>query len=65
MRINYALFGNVEPALHAHIVPRFADEAAATRTAQPWALDWTLAPEYSSAMYGDLQCRIGEKLLRL
>jgi diadenosine tetraphosphate (Ap4A) HIT family hydrolase len=63
VRINYALFGNVEPALHAHIFPRFGDETAATRTAQPWALDWTLAPEYSSAMYGDLQCRIGEKLL--
>jgi diadenosine tetraphosphate (Ap4A) HIT family hydrolase len=39
LRINYALFGNVEPALHAHVFPRFADEPAATRTAQPWAFD--------------------------
>ena len=31
-RINYAIFGNVEPALHAHVVPRFADEEPALRT---------------------------------
>src|SRR5579872_3518343 len=26
VRINYAMFGNVEPALHAHVIPRYADE---------------------------------------
>jgi diadenosine tetraphosphate (Ap4A) HIT family hydrolase len=62
LRINYALFGNVEPALHAHIIPRFADEPAATRTAQPWAFDWTLAPEYSSAVHGELQRRLAAQL---
>jgi len=62
LRINYALFGNLEPALHAHIFPRFADEPAATRGAQPWAFDWNEAPEYSDLMYGDLKCRIAEKL---
>jgi diadenosine tetraphosphate (Ap4A) HIT family hydrolase len=62
LRINYAMFGNQEPALHAHIFPRFADEPAATRAAQPWAFDWSLAPEFSHLMYGDLQCRIAEKL---
>ena len=25
-RVNYALFGNLEPALHAHVVPRYRDE---------------------------------------
>ena len=29
MRINYAIFGNVEPALHAHVLPRYADEPGA------------------------------------
>src|SRR5690348_17585271 len=24
VRINYAIFGNVEPALHAHVIPRYA-----------------------------------------
>jgi len=58
VRINYAMFGNVEPALHAHVFPRRADEPAATRLAQPWALDWRQAPEYAAASHGDLQRRI-------
>ncbi len=62
VRINYALFGNVEPALHAHVFPRFADEAAATRTLQPWAFDWSLAPAYSTEMHGELQRRIAARL---
>jgi diadenosine tetraphosphate (Ap4A) HIT family hydrolase len=55
LRINYALFGNVEPALHAHIFPRYVNEPASTRTAQPWALDWLAAPQYLPAQHGDLQ----------
>ena len=62
LRINYAMFGNVEPALHAHLFPRYVDEPAATRSAQPWALDWGLAPEYSDASYGELKRRIAEYL---
>lgn len=62
VRINYAMFGNMEPALHAHIFPRFADEPQATRTSHPWALDWTSAPEYSEAVYGHLRKRIGAQL---
>jgi diadenosine tetraphosphate (Ap4A) HIT family hydrolase len=62
LRINYAMFGNLEPALHAHIFPRYADEPPATRTAQPWALDWGLAPEYSDASYGDLKRRIAAQV---
>jgi diadenosine tetraphosphate (Ap4A) HIT family hydrolase len=59
VRINYAIYGNLDPALHAHLFPRHANEPPATRTAQPWALDWSLAPEYSDALYGDLKRRIG------
>ena len=58
LRINYAMFGNVEPALHAHLFPRHAAEPEATRTAQPWALDWERAPRYSREMHGELQQRI-------
>jgi len=58
VRINYAIFGNVEPALHAHVFPRYADEPHAERTAQPWALDWELAPGFSVATHGDLRQRI-------
>ncbi|MGD0504286.1 MAG: hypothetical protein ABSD02_16230 [Steroidobacteraceae bacterium] len=58
VRINYALFGNLEPALHAHVFPRRADEPAAARTAQPWALDWNAAAPYSDAAHGELKRRL-------
>jgi hypothetical protein len=56
------MFGNVEPALHAHVFPRFADEPAATRGAHPWAFDWNLAPPWSAPLHGDLQRRIAAEL---
>lgn len=62
VRINYAMFGNLEPALHAHVFPRFADEAPSQRTAQPWALDWAAAPAYEEAVHGELKRRIGAAL---
>jgi diadenosine tetraphosphate (Ap4A) HIT family hydrolase len=62
VRINYAMFGNVEPALHAHIFPRHAAELAATKGAQPWALDWNVAVPYSAAEHGELQRRVASKL---
>ncbi len=63
LRINYAMFGNLEPALHAHLFPRYADEPAATRTAQPWAFDWSAAPEYSEARHGELKRGIAANLV--
>jgi len=62
LRINYAIFGNVEPALHAHIFPRHATEPEATRRAQPWALDWSAAPSYSEAVHGELKRRIAANI---
>jgi diadenosine tetraphosphate (Ap4A) HIT family hydrolase len=62
LRINYAIFGNVEPALHAHIFPRHATEPEATRGAQPWALDWSGAPSYSEAAHGELKRRIAANM---
>jgi diadenosine tetraphosphate (Ap4A) HIT family hydrolase len=62
VRINYAMFGNAEPALHAHIFPRQADEPVDIRTAQPWALDWQAAPEFSPARHGELMERIARRL---
>jgi diadenosine tetraphosphate (Ap4A) HIT family hydrolase len=44
LRINYAILGNLEPALHAHVIPRYADEPEELRTAHPWAHDWQAAP---------------------
>jgi diadenosine tetraphosphate (Ap4A) HIT family hydrolase len=64
LRINYAIYGNLEPALHAHVFPRRADEPVATRTAQPWALDWTAAPQYADALHGELKARLKSALSR-
>jgi diadenosine tetraphosphate (Ap4A) HIT family hydrolase len=58
LRVNYAIYGNVDPALHAHIFPRHTTEPEATRTAQPWALDWNAAPSYSELLHGGLKRRV-------
>jgi diadenosine tetraphosphate (Ap4A) HIT family hydrolase len=62
LRVNYAIFGNVDPALHAHVFPRLATEPEATRTAQPWALDWNAAPRYSEELHGNLKRRLNAEL---
>lgn len=49
VRVNYAMFGNLEPALHAHVFPRRDDEPGALRTAHPWAWDWTRARPFDRA----------------
>lgn len=49
LRINYAIFGNVEPALHAHVIPRYRSEPEAMQTRHPWAYDWNEAPEFDAA----------------
>ena len=46
LRINYAMFGNVEPALHAHVIPRYMNEAPELKTAHPWAYDWAQSPQF-------------------
>ena len=48
VRINYAIFGNLEPALHAHVIPRYRSEPEAMQTQQPWAYDWNAAPVFDA-----------------
>jgi diadenosine tetraphosphate (Ap4A) HIT family hydrolase len=36
-RINYALLGNSDPVLHAHIVPRYLSEPDNLREGLPWS----------------------------
>ena len=64
VRINYAVFGNLEPALHVHLVPRYADEDEALRTAHPWAYVWAAAPRFDAARDGDLVRAVREQLQR-
>lgn len=43
-RINYEILGNVEPALHAHVIPRHATEDPELRKKPVWLHDWSAAP---------------------
>jgi len=36
VRINYEMLGNLEPALHAHVFPRYDDEPEDLRTKAVW-----------------------------
>lgn len=62
LRINYAIFGNLEPALHVHLVPRYENEAAALRTAHPWSYDWAAAPRFDAVRDAPLQQALRELL---
>lgn len=65
VRINYAIFGNVEPALHAHVIPRYAHEPAAMCTAQPWAYDWSRAEPFDAAALAPLAEALRQALRKL
>lgn len=62
VRINYEMLGNLEPALHAHVVPRYADEPETTRRAPVWSYDWSRARRFDVAVDGALLYRIAALL---
>ena len=62
VRINYEMLGNIEPALHAHVFPRFNDEVEALRTAPVWFYDWNAAPEFDAALHQPLMDLIKAEL---
>jgi diadenosine tetraphosphate (Ap4A) HIT family hydrolase len=64
-RINYAILGNIEPALHAHVIPRYVTEPEALRTAHPWAYDWKTAPAFDRAVHGALGESLRAELTRM
>ena len=65
VRINYAIFGNRDAALHAHVIPRYQDEPLALRTEQPWAYDWSAAPAFERASFEALAASLLHELSRL
>jgi diadenosine tetraphosphate (Ap4A) HIT family hydrolase len=65
VRVNYAIFGNVEPALHAHIIPRYRNEPEAMRTAHPWTYDWSQAPAFDPQLSGPLMRALRTELAHL
>jgi diadenosine tetraphosphate (Ap4A) HIT family hydrolase len=64
VRINYAIFGNLEPALHAHVHPRYAHEPPAMRSNNPWAYDWSQGPAFDVAQHAALRDTIRSHLTR-
>lgn len=46
-RINYEILGNLEPALHGHIFPRYSDEVEELRTKPVWFYDWENARHFN------------------
>lgn len=48
IRINYEILGNLEPALHVHLFPRYESESSELRTRPVWFYDWDAAPEFDA-----------------
>ncbi len=46
VRCNYEILCNLDPALHAHVFPRFNDEPEAHRTKPVWFYDFAKAPPF-------------------
>ena len=44
--INYEILGNTDRALHAHLVPRYADEPDEQRRKPIWFIDLAKAPKF-------------------
>jgi len=50
-RINYEILGNTEPALHAHVFPRYESEPDEHRSRPVWFYDWSQAPRFDRQSY--------------
>ena len=62
VRINYEILGNLEPALHVHVFPRYADEPESLRTRPVWFYDWDAAPAFDVRRDADLMAALRAEL---
>jgi diadenosine tetraphosphate (Ap4A) HIT family hydrolase len=53
-RINYEILGNSEPALHAHLFPRYDSEPEGLRRGPIWSYDWSTAPPFDRTSHAEL-----------
>lgn len=63
-RINYEILGNLEPALHAHVFPRYTNDPEEWRTKPVWLVpkeQWDAAP-FDASIHGELFSRIAARL---
>lgn len=61
-RINYEMIGNVEPALHAHIFPRYENEPAELKLKPAWFYDWETARKFDEREDSELMRSIATGL---
>jgi diadenosine tetraphosphate (Ap4A) HIT family hydrolase len=61
-RINYEILGNLEPALHAHVIPRYSWEVPERRRTPVWSHDWDAAPAFAAAAHRPLAARLAARL---
>ena len=64
VRINYEILGNVDPALHAHVIPRYSHEPEELRTRPVWFYDWAAAPRFDAGRDGPLLAALRGELER-
>ena len=64
LRLNYEILGNTEPALHAHIFPRYAWEPGVLRTKPVWFYYpwWFLRPVRDSGTIASVVQKLGAAL---
>lgn len=65
IRINYETYGNLDPALHTHIIPRYKSESDDRRvTPAMKAYDWKMARPFSTEQDGPTLLTIRDYLKR-
>ncbi len=60
--INYEILGNTDRALHAHIVPRYANEPDEQRRRPIWFSDMTAAPKFDPERDRELMSKIAQAI---
>lgn len=61
-RINYEILGNVEPALHAHVIPRYGWEPPERRRTAVWMHNWSAAAPFDAGTHRALAAAIAAAL---
>lgn len=64
-RINYEILGNTEPALHVHVIPRYADEPPLQRLGPVWFYDRSSAPSFDPERDRELMQQIAGAIGRI
>ena len=68
IRVNFAIYGNLDPFLHAHVWPRYEDEPEDYRTSPPLSYPESIRNDVDAAfsleVHGDLLGRLKAELDR-